>query len=181
MHHANPNSKPLRAGRRGFFLRLLAGLGILSSAPLLARQPQGGDQPSLHWINASRAQVNQQPESDWFEHGVRRIRGHSYSRANIHLDLPLPVGAQIQAVWLRLVTQSGATVQHIRLFDCEREVAEVGPLTLSGDNWRDHRLLLPQVYTVARSLSLCIECRFAGTAREIGLAAIACEMSRQTV
>lgn len=132
-------------------------------------------------MHASRASGDPELESDRFSDGVRRIRGRSYSQAVIHVDLQLPAGAVLQAVWLRARMQQGVLLQSIRLFDCEQQVAELGQLQLQTHDWQDQRFLLPQACTVQRSLSLCLECHFGATGRELSLAAIGCETIKATV
>lgn len=151
------------------------------SCPPLSSRPFQPAAPTLQWLNGSRASGDAELESDRFRDGVRRIRGRSYSQAVMHIDLPLPAGTVLQAVWLRARMQQGVLLQSIRLFDCEQQVAELGQLQLQIQDWQDQRFLLPQACTVQRSLSLCLECQFGATGRELSLAAIGCETIQAAV
>lgn len=175
MNRLNVSKRNQQHGRRDFFKQMLAGSGVGASASPQQDSLTSSAQMALHWINASRAHIGKNLESDIFENGIRTVRGLSYSNLAIHIDVPLAVGSVLHAVWLRLEAQAGAKLQKICVFDCEHEITRIEQVSLQAPAWSDVRLRLPQACTVQRSLSLRIECAFDGTERQLGIAAIGYE------
>lgn len=165
--------------RRHFFRKVLAGSGMVVASSADAEWESSSATKRLQWINASRARLGRDLESDVFDAGTRVIRGLSYSTLAIHFDLPLELGGQIEAIWLRIKMQVGARLTGLAVFDCEQVILQLDGLEHQVLTWDDLRLALPQPCKVQRSLSLCLYCSFDGVERELQLAAIACEARGQ--
>ncbi|WMW80934.1 hypothetical protein RF679_01310 [Undibacterium cyanobacteriorum] len=173
------------SARRNFFRQILAGSAI-SGAPSLipgAKSNQLEVAPrksEVHWVHGGRAMLGRPVELDVLEHGLRKIRGASFSQLTIHFDLPVPADSAIEAIWLRVETQRGATIHALSLFDCEEAVTRLEKLGICSEQLVDLPFVLPQSCVVKRSMSVILDCEFEGSERDIVISALGYQVSQET-